>query len=246
MTATLERISCDDLQFDVRPGTSDEKAIREVVARRAYARYKFAPAADETWLDLGANVGAFSVWAATRHPTVRVHAYEPDPDGCELMAHNLRLNGVRHQVEITQAAVVTDRRRTAVLHCNTARGNVWRNSIEREWRGGEDIRVPARHISTVLPELPSGTYLKMDVEGTEMPILEWLLDHPAALDTFAGMVYEWSFDVDPSLDRFRQVVDGLKQHYTVIKNAQLPDDAPAEWPATWNPPCRLVWAWRAD
>jgi FkbM family methyltransferase len=242
--ANLERITVDGLDFDIRPGTSDEKSIREVVERRGYGRYKFAPAADEFWIDLGANIGAFSVWAASQDPSIRVHAYEADPTMCELVAHNLELNGLREQVEIFHSAVVADRRRTVTLHCNTARGNVWRNSIEREWRGGEDITVPAFNIKKVLEAVPADSYLKMDIEGTEMPILEWMLaNHRMTVRQLAGMVFEWSFDVDRSIARFTNVIDGLSELYDEVKNARIPDDAPAEWPPQWNPPCRVVWAW---
>lgn len=242
MTATLERIVCDGLKFDVRQGTSDEKSIREVVQRRAYGRYKFIPAAGEHWLDLGANVGAFSVWAASQHPSVTVHAYEPDPESFSLLKHNLRINKLDRQVRCYQAAVVTDRRQQAVLHCNTARGNVWRNSIERSWRGGEDIVVPTISMRKVLDSVPAGSYMKLDVEGSEMPILEWLI-RTAAITRLAGMVFEWSFDVDRSIPRFRNVIEALDQIYDVVRNAQLPEDAPDVWPANWQPPCRLVWAW---
>jgi FkbM family methyltransferase len=249
MTATMERIEIDGLTFDIRVGTSDEKAIREVVQRRGYGRYKFTPAPGEFWLDLGANVGAFSVWAASQDRSIKLHAYEPDPDMCELIHHNLKLNRLHKQVDVIQAAVVADRRRTVTLHCNTARGNVWRNSIEREWRGGEDITVPAINIKKVIADSAyhasrgAGTFMKMDVEGTEMPLLEWLIAHPNELQMIDGMVFEWSFDVDRSIPRFQSVIAGLGQHFGTIKNAQLPDDAPAEWPAQWNPPCRVVWAW---
>lgn len=240
---TLEKITVDGLDFMVRPDTSDEKAIREVVVRRGYGRYGFTPAEDEFWIDLGANVGAFSVWAASQHDSITVHAYEADPDMCELTERNAKLNGLEGQISIFHSAVVADRRKTVTLHCNTARGNVWRNSIEKTWRGGEDITVPAYPISKVLNAVPKGTYLKMDIEGTEMPILEWMLEHPRYLNILQGMVFEWSFDVDRRIARFVEVVMKLRDHYSEVRNAQLPEDCPEEWPGNWQPPCRVVWAW---
>ena len=245
--ADLNTVEHGGLKFYCREGTSDWKAVREVVERRGYGRYGFTPAAGEEWLDLGANIGAFSVWAASQHPTVLVTAYEPDPEMCELIVHNAKLNGVKKQIDVHQAAVVADRRREVTLHCNVQQGNVWRNSIERHWRGERDIAVPAVHIREVLTATGPGSYLKMDVEGTEMPLLEWMLGTSTNWNLMKrklqGMVFEWSFDVDRRIERFRNVIHELQTAYNQVRNAQLPDDAPAEWPASWNPPCRVVWAW---
>lgn len=243
----LTKVEVNGLEFYVREGTSDIKAIREVVERRGYGRYGFVPAVGESWLDLGANVGAFSVWAASQDKSITVQAYEPDPTMCELIEHNAKLNKVNKQIEVYQCAVVADDRAEVTLHCNVQQGNVWRNSIERHWRGEQDITVPAYHISEVLESMPDYSYLKMDVEGTEMPILEWMLGtHKTRKLTrmkLRGMVFEWSFDVDRRIARFTSVTDQLHDLYDIVNNAQIPSDHPEEWPGNWNPPCRVVWAW---
>ena len=239
----LQRIEVDGLKFDIRPDTSDEKAIREVVQRRNYARYHFLPAEGELWFDLGANVGAFSVWAASQHPSIHVEAFEPDPDMCELVDHNLKLNNLSKRVKINQAAVVSDDRKEVVLHCNVARGNVWRNSIERHWRGEEDVTVPALHINTILPGYFAEEYwVKMDIEGTEMPVLEWLTKKENTGLLPVGMVFEWSFDVDPSIARFHKIIKKLKKNYNFLKGDNLGKiDELDEWPPEAFPPCRLVY-----
>jgi FkbM family methyltransferase len=239
----LKTINVDGLKFAVRPNTSDMKAINEVVSRGNYGRYNFAPAVGEHWIDLGANIGAFTVWAASRHAYVQ--AYEPDGEMCDLIERNVALNGQAGLAEIFQSAVVADRRRSVTLHRNSARGNLWRSSIEREWRGGDDVVVPTCHISRVLRAAPNGSYLKMDVEGTEMPLLEWMLDGPnveLTVKKLQGMVFEWSFDVDPSIPRFRNVIARLQKFYTEVRNFRTPDGVDL-WPSNWQPPCRVIWAW---
>lgn len=251
MPKNLERVEVEGLKFDVRPDTSDIKAIREVVERRSYGRYKFVPAEGEFWVDLGANIGAFSAWAASQDKSIRIHAYEPDPEMCDLIEHNLKLNGLKKQVEIFQSAVVADSRKQVTLHCNTARGNVWRNSIERSWRGGQDITVVAFPIRKVLEGIPDDSYIKMDIEGTEMPLLEWMYmggprNFALTKRKVAGIVFEWSFDVDDLIARFLNVTDALGEVYDHVRGVGhvSPDDgAPARWPANWQPPCRMVWAW---
>lgn len=236
MPATLERIEYKGLKFDVRTGTSDEKAVKEVVLRRGYARRDFLPGAGEKWVDLGANIGAFTIWAAAMGAAV--DAYEPDPDSCEMIEHNLRLNrdvlDIR-SVTVTQAAVVGDDRKKATLHRNTARGNVWRNSIEREWRGGTEIEVPCLKVAKIWKPKAN---IKMDIEGSEMAILE-TVGRKIAVNR---LVFEWSFDVDNSLPRFEKVIDRLEAMYENVKYGGY-QEGYTEWQPEWFPPCRTVFCW---
>ena len=46
--------------------------------------------ADQLWMDLGANIGTFSLWALAQG--CRVICYEPEPDNVIILTHNLKLN----------------------------------------------------------------------------------------------------------------------------------------------------------
>jgi FkbM family methyltransferase len=224
-----------DLKFKVRPSTSDDKALKEVVEKAGYGRYGFAPQEGEYWYDLGGNIGAFSVWAAARGASVT--CYEPDPTMAQMIVDNVKLNKLTRQVNVECAAVVAKAPRSGklTLHLNSARGNLWRSSVEREWQGGESVEVDAVGISTIWD---SGSYWKMDVEGSEMAILETLLAKRAK--PAAGLVFEWSFDVDRSIPRFVAVRDGLRERYDIVNHGKIAEDAP-EWLPSWFPPARLVW-----
>jgi hypothetical protein len=56
-------------------------------------------------LDLGANIGSFSVYAATTASNVRIFAYEPFADYFQLMQQNILLNNVSESVQCFQTAV---------------------------------------------------------------------------------------------------------------------------------------------
>lgn len=225
------------LIFKVRKGTSDEKSIAEVVTRRGYGRYNFTPRPGEQWIDLGANIGAFAVWAAAHGANVA--AYEPEPGCYERLVINAGLNGKTIQDRITpiQSGVAADARKKKMhMSVNSARGNVWRSSMFKDWQGGESIDVP---VTTVEGLWTPDNCIKMDIEGMEMPILERFADKPVK-----RLVFEWSFDIDPSLDRFRQVIKTLQETYPNVKGGNVPDDAPEDkWQPQWFPPCRLVYCW---
>jgi hypothetical protein len=75
----------------------------------------------------------------------------------------------------------------------------------------------------------------MDIEGAEMPILE----NTGAI--FKKLVYEWSFDVDPSLPRIRRVIERQQQLYKVKVRANcLPGAKGSVWKSSWFPLCTDV------
>lgn len=216
------------VKFLVRKGTSDIKSVTEVVEKLAYRRKGFELESD-AWLDLGANIGAFTCLVASLGAKVR--AYEPDPVCFAILEQNVRLNKLQN-VELVQAAVTTSTQSHAVLHLNSANGNYWRNSLVKTWRGGEDVSVP----TVALASLPvAGFDCKMDIEGSEMPVLE-----APNLPTWRRLVFEWSFDVDPSIPRFGAVVKKLRSRYSDVRYPKFDETQPV-WGTSWFPPCRTVW-----
>lgn len=232
----LEQIEARGLKFLVRPGTSDAKAVKEVVERKGYERRDFQLDESPLWLDYGANIGAFSVLVASRG--CQVIAYEADPVNAEIARLNVALNGLEHLVDVHAKAIVAGDEKHVVLNRNSARGNHWRNSIIKEWRGGEQVVVETRRFDETLVV---GAAVKMDIEGAEMPLLEWLFDvAPLRPNYPPRMVFEWSFDIDRSIRRFQGTITRARQVYKTVHYPKF-DEAPSEWQSSWFPPCRTVW-----
>ncbi len=231
MIDDIEMVELGGLRWIVRKGSSDIKALQEVVEERSYERRDFPiEGKGERWLDMGANIGAFACMVGARGADVI--AYEPDPDSFSLLQENIALNRLGDRVKAHQAAVVAGSEKVVALHVNGARKNYWRNSIHKSWRGGTTIHVPAVPIAGVV-EL--GRYVKMDIEGAEMPILEALEKRPGD-----RLVFEWSFDIDRSVPRFRNAIARLRTWYERVTYAKF-DESVAEWHSSWFPPCRTVW-----
>jgi hypothetical protein len=79
-------------RFDLRPGTSDGSVVDEVWRDGVYP-LDAADVRDRTVVDIGANVGAFTVWAA-KAGARKVWAFEPDPGTAYVLARNVALNGI--------------------------------------------------------------------------------------------------------------------------------------------------------
>jgi len=194
--------------FDIREGMSDQKAIEEVFVRRCYAPHSFTPRPGERWLDLGANVGAFSVWAALHG--ARVEAWEPEPECFQLAMRNARLNRVEDSIEFHRAAAWPDRSiRKMLLSVNGANGNVWRSSVVKTWRGGSPVMVDVESIEEFwTPD----ACVKMDVEGSELAILDKLCERRVK-----KLVFEYSFDILPEMQQFRDIMARLRAVYDNVR-----------------------------
>lgn len=227
VTIQLQQIEIGGLKWYVRPNSSDIKALKEVVEKKAYQKQGTQLSRGERWIDLGANIGAFTVLATSKG--CEVVAYEPDPISYQITIENLKLNNLT--AEVHNVAVINGKAGNAPFHVNSAKQNFWRNSLIKQWRGGKTIRVATMPFQDCLY---TGAHIKMDIEGSEMPILENM-----DFTQIGNLIFEWSFDIDRSIPRFRNVIERAKPHFSSIRYPKF-DETANEWAASWFPPCRTV------
>jgi FkbM family methyltransferase len=131
-----------------------------------------------TFVDVGANIGLYTLWAARRvGPTGTVIALEPHPETADRLAFNVAANGLAN-IEIVRAAA-GETTETADLHAS-AGGNVGQSSLIRDvaFRPDGRFEVAVRPLLDILGEagVTSIDVLKIDVEGYEdralVPFLE--------------------------------------------------------------------------
>jgi len=186
------------IKFQARGNTSDEKTFDEVIVRNVYEKKYFRIKPKEHWIDLGGNVGAFSVNAINKGATTDI--YEPDPFNCKMIERNLKLNNM--DANIHNVAVVANDKKKMTLYVGNNM-QVWRNSLYKNW-GNQKFTVDCIHFSEAVHKEDC---VKMDIEGAEMPILE-------AMEIFPKkMVFEWSFDIDGNVARYKDLIDKLKTQY---------------------------------
>lgn len=224
----MKSVEARGLKFHCRTGSSDEKAVQEVVMAKAYERRDFQIEAGERWLDLGGNVGAFSVLAASRG--AHVVTFEPDPDNVKLIRSNLALNSLT--ADVRARAIVHDDRKAVTLNL-WPKGQSWRNSIVRNKKGTQGITVLCENFFKVVQH---NDCVKMDIEGAEIALLEaWPRNFPVK-----KLVFEYSFDVDPSVARLRAIIANLKTSFGHVRYSSQIDRI-----ENWNffPPATMVHCW---
>lgn len=129
-------------------------------------------------VDVGANVGAVTVWAA-KHGARRVYAIEPEPGNLEALARNLEANGFsdgENAVVETIAAAISGGDATGWAEMSGSGGGA---RVER-WSGRtsnlDPTSVAARPFRWIFDLMLSERVervdlLKIDIEGGEWPIL---------------------------------------------------------------------------
>lgn len=125
-----------------------------------------------TILDVGANVGAFTVWADLRWPGSTIHAYEPHPGTARMLRANV---GRMPRVRCVEAAVFPTSAESVELFSrfdgDGESGLV--GSMASTWR-----EMPAEGITTVPVvhprALPQAEVVKVDCEGSEADVVEHL------------------------------------------------------------------------
>ena len=149
-------------------GTSDAATMDQAFMQGVYTPTPEADAAlralgrPPVILDLGANVGLFSIWAALRWPGARTISVEPLPRNVELLRRNLALALGEGEHEVVAAAATT-------ADGEVTFGDVAQFSMGRVVDGGEGVTVPSRDVFDLIGD--GVDLLKVDIEGAEWPIV---------------------------------------------------------------------------
>jgi FkbM family methyltransferase len=112
-------------------------------------------------VDGGANIGLFSLFAHATFPDIKLTCYEPDKDNLVQLRRNLEANGIAAEV-IPKA--------------------LWSKTAELFFHPGESYSGYVSEnsspypISCVLPAVPDGCWLKLDIEAAEYEVLPALLE----------------------------------------------------------------------
>lgn len=206
-------IEVNGLKFNLRPDSSDEKAITEVVKNKGYERKYFKVESGEYWLDLGANIGAFTCFAIQRGATVT--AYEPEPNNFAALEANVALNG--YVAKLVQAAVVADRIEQTELNLYLA------DNAEQDWCAGlykhhrkRSVVVPACKFSSILHGIDA---VKMDIEGAEIDILNTV----AGFGSVKKLVLEYHFSVRDDVNLYRRIMKRLEGMFANVNYKTFPE-----------------------
>jgi FkbM family methyltransferase len=237
-----------EFQFLTRPGSSDRQVLEEVIHKHVYRKgfsdgAQFGVARGERWLDLGANIGTFSIWAAAQG--CQVVAYEPEAITFRVLQKNLQLLDIGAERVLPQRYAVVSNG----MHAESGgeaqlslanQGAEWRHTLMKK---KSDFWQPVQTVPVTLAMhtfRPHG--IKADIEGAELAMFDESSFHDA-LHTLnvRKLVFEYHFDIDRDLGRFRERMARLGGWFDEVRYGTIPAEAVSY---DWFPPSRIVYCWR--
>ena len=153
-------VSVDPVDFGV--SFELESTGEYEAASMAYCKSVLKPGM--TFVDVGANIGLFSLMAARQvGPTGKVYAFEPGADNCTLLRKNIEQNGYRNVTIVEKA--VSDKTGTCTLYqsgFNTADHRIYHVSNSRK-----QVTIGCVALDDYFPTGTTVDMIKMDIEGAE-------------------------------------------------------------------------------
>ena len=163
----LELLHRNGLRIGVRAGTSDLNVARAIFVDAVYLPPGMEIAEDATVLDVGANIGCFTLQAARLARRGRVLAWEPEPGNFEMLRSNLERNGLAHATAFPEA--MSDAEGETALRLSDATGNTTMHSLYGS--GARSVSVRTTTLARAMEGIDRVDYLKLDCEGAEPRIL---------------------------------------------------------------------------
>lgn len=156
----------------LRPGTSDFRIVREIMVWREYVRPGFELAATDTVVDIGAQIGIFSSYAARVVTRGRVLSFEPHPDNYRLLEQNRQLNSFANMTTFNRAVAANAGKHEFFASAYNTGGH----SLYSQPGAAIRFEVETVRLADVLREqgVDCVDYLKVDCEGAEVEILRSL------------------------------------------------------------------------
>lgn len=163
--------------------------VYEVFADDGYHLEDFCAGvdADVTVLDVGGQVGCFSLAVCRRLPRARVHVYEASPVSASYVQRNVDNNGLGDRVTVHAAAMAGQEGTFTFVDSGTANGQ---NSFTGRGAAGEYVTVPCTTFDRAVAAAPAPVQVvKIDTEGAEYDIV--LASAPGSWRDVRRVVFEY-------------------------------------------------------
>ena len=155
-----------------------------------------------TVLDLGANIGAYTYWILNKIPNAYVIAFEPIRETAEYYIKNMQESGAAMwSYCIVNAAVHPTKEKEIDIFLSKINSGM--NSLDKNLTNTEDAQTYKARVCH--PDfLPNCDILKMDIEGSELPVLEaYLKRHaPPSVISFEYHCFGTRYDIENLLEDY--------------------------------------------
>lgn len=183
----------------LRPGTSDFSVFREISMEHEYALN--IERENRIIVDLGANIGISSLYFARYYPGSKIYALEADKENFELLLKN-----TEGRANITPLHNAIWKENAAVfIESNSSH---WARKVSNS--SAEAGNVPGITLDKLMADqhLERIHLLKVDIEGSEIELFNYLSGRPDILDKIDCIIVETHDDTTPGCAK--AVFDSLR------------------------------------
>jgi FkbM family methyltransferase len=183
---------------------------------------------DTTLIDVGANIGYFTILFARRARTV--YAFEPVPSVFDSLSRNISLNGLKN-VRAFQRAVSKESGGLRIFESKISEGH---DSAIKRPEHDRSIFVEAVSLDEVIEPSARSIVMKVDTEGSEMDVVLGALGLIRS-GRVSAIVLEWARRIYPRVTNLRErfalysslgsveVLDERRGSYKVRERHEIPD-----------------------
>lgn len=198
----------------------------------------------DTWaIDIGAHIGYFTLLISSLAPQGRVTAIEASPSTFQQLSEHLSINS-RRNVNAVNKAVAAVTGDVRLYNSKWGAGNTGNNSLIAPETPTACSVVPADTLMNIIgDDAKRISFIKIDVEGAERPILEEILMHQGAFADSLTVVAEVS---DANLDLVGRFLSAgfkcsvLENFYGLDAYLSKRQEKPKPWAGTRHPSADLI------
>lgn len=197
--------------FIYRKNTSDENVIKEILQKNAYKKKKlnFQIEPDDVWLDGGAHIGVFGLYAAMNNAK-KVYCYEPETENYQILQKNITLINSKYNTTLESFKYAINQ--SGGTHSFTIAPNTWRHSLMTHYKKKlPTVEIQCMAIDEILKRHPDINCLKLDIEGSEIEIFQNAHD----FSNIKKLVFEYSFTKNRKMQDFFDCAQNLSKYFHV-------------------------------
>jgi FkbM family methyltransferase len=217
----------EEVQYKLRNGMTfvsrkhaiDGSCLNEVWFDKSYDPTAFDIPFDwskaKTIIDIGGNIGTFTVFAAAKSPQAHIITLEPEPSNFQVLSKNVQNNHLQSRITLIKAGIGDGKPQTLFTFASDPGGN----SAYRGAEGGTPVEMQTKSLQQIFDQykIEMCDYLKIDCEGGEYEALYALPNEYFGHIKCIGLEYH-HFSKDPRhtsavLEEFL-----IKQGFRVIRH----------------------------
>jgi FkbM family methyltransferase len=192
----------------VRAKTADRMIFKEIFIEEIYNKHNIEIEDGDTVVDIGANIGIFSIYASSKVSRGKVFSFEPFEENYKILCKQIQSNNLINVFPYNLGVSSITGEQTLYLSPTNTGGH----SIKFD-QGASSVLIKTITLSEFCKSnnIPRIDFLKIDCEGSEFEILE---ESPHILDRVKKLVMECHPYKNKSVEDMIELLE--KHHFKVI------------------------------